>query len=183
MPSSPTTIDTPLSLLESRFIPEYLVDGNGTQAARRAGYTGTPQGVAVQASRLLRRPNVAHAIQLAEASRAAALALDREAQSPASVVPQLWIIDKLRENVERAMQSRPVFNRDGEPTGEYQYQGAVANKALELLGRAVGLFNDDDGAQGRGPVMNIERVEITLDHGDGPRVIDGDSREAGAPGQ
>jgi phage terminase small subunit len=183
MSKAPTTIETPLSLLESRFVPEYLVDGNGTQAAYRAGYTGTQQGVATQASRLLRRPNVAHAIQVAEAERAEALVAERDAQSPSSVVPQLWILDKLRENVERAMQVRPVLNRDGEHTGEYSYQGAVANKALELLGRAVRLFADDDGAQAHGPVLNIERVEIRLDHGKGPPVLDGASHDADDPAQ
>ena len=165
-----------LNLKQQRFVDEYLIDGNATQAAIRAGYASK---AATQAgSRLLRYEHVAVALQLAEAARADALVAERDAQSPASVVPQLWILDKLRENVERAMQVRPVLNRDGEPTGEYQYQGAVANKALELLGRAVHLFADDDGAQGRSPVMNIERVEIRLDHGKGPPVLDGASKEA-----
>ncbi len=53
-----------------------------------------------------------------------------------------WIIDRLVENTNRAMQVVQVLDRDGRPTGEYQYQGNVANKALELLGREKGMFNE-----------------------------------------
>jgi phage terminase small subunit len=170
-----------LNLKQQRFVDEYLVDGNATQAAIRAGYA--PRAATQAGSRLLTYEHVAVALQVKEAARAAALVAEREAQSPASVVPQLWILDKLRENVERAMQVRPVLNRDGEHTGEYAYQGAVANKALELLGRAVRLFADDDGASMHGPVTNIERVEIRLDHGTGPPVLDGASHDADDPAQ
>ena len=40
----------------------------------------------------------------------------------------------------------PVRDRDGNPTGEYVYEGAVANRALELLGKHLKLF-DGDGVQ------------------------------------
>ncbi len=33
-------------------------------------------------------------------------------------------------------------DRGGHLTGEHQYQGSVANKALELLGRHLGMFTD-----------------------------------------
>jgi phage terminase small subunit len=53
-----------------------------------------------------------------------------------------WIIGRLIENVDRAMQSEPVKDSKGVPTGEYTYQGNVANKALELLGKELGMFVD-----------------------------------------
>ena len=43
-------------------------------------------------------------------------------------VSKAWVIAKLVENVERAMQA--VRN----PTGDYTYQDNVANRALELIG-------------------------------------------------
>lgn len=58
-----------------------------------------------------------------------------------TAINKAWIIDRLVENVERAMQAEPVY-RDGVATGEYQYAGSVANKALELLGKEVGMFVD-----------------------------------------
>jgi hypothetical protein len=35
-----------------------------------------------------------------------------------------------------------VLDRDGKPTGEYRYDGNVANRALELLGKQQGMFID-----------------------------------------
>lgn len=51
-----------------------------------------------------------------------------------------WVIETLMENVARAMQTTEVKRADGTGTGEYQYQGNVANKALELLGKELGMF-------------------------------------------
>lgn len=56
-----------------------------------------------------------------------------------------WVLDTLVENVRRAMTAVPVMMKvDGElvPSGEYRYEGAVANKALELIGKELGMFID-----------------------------------------
>lgn len=39
-----------------------------------------------------------------------------------------------------ALQARPVRGKEGEEQGEYQYQGNVGNRALELLGNELGMF-------------------------------------------
>ena len=51
--------------MRERFVREYLVDRNGTQAAIRAGYS--PKTAAAQASRLLRDVKVQQAVQQREA--------------------------------------------------------------------------------------------------------------------
>ena len=57
-----------LTARQARFVNEYLIDLNGTQAVIRAGYrTRSPE---VHASRLLTRPLVAKAITAAQAARA-----------------------------------------------------------------------------------------------------------------
>src|SRR5438876_4609487 len=38
------------------------------------------------------------------------------------------------------MQHQPVTGANGEATGEYRYEGSVANRALELLGKELGMF-------------------------------------------
>jgi phage terminase small subunit len=53
-----------------------------------------------------------------------------------------WVIETLKENVARSMQAIEVKRADGTGTGEYQYQGSVANRALELLGKELGMFVD-----------------------------------------
>jgi hypothetical protein len=43
-------------------------------------------------------------------------------------VNKAWVMERLKETVERAMQAVPVLDCEGKPTGEYTYQGAVANR-------------------------------------------------------
>ncbi len=51
-----------------------------------------------------------------------------------------WVIQGLMENAQRALQRQAVLDDDGKPIGEYHYQGNVANRAFELLGRELGMF-------------------------------------------
>jgi hypothetical protein len=53
-----------------------------------------------------------------------------------------WIIGKLVENAERAMKLPRAREDDDEEGGEFTYQGSVANRALELLGKELGMFID-----------------------------------------
>lgn len=57
----------------------------------------------------------------------------------ATALTKEWVIKKLIENADRAMQAVPVTIK-GVPTGEYQYDGSTANRALELLGKELGMF-------------------------------------------
>jgi hypothetical protein len=40
------------------------------------------------------------------------------------------------------MQAEAHRDGNGKPIGEYSYNGAVANRALELLGKELGMFID-----------------------------------------
>ena len=51
-----------------------------------------------------------------------------------------WVLRKLIDNANRAMQAEPVMDSDGNPTGEYKYDGATANRSLELIGKEFGMF-------------------------------------------
>ena len=57
----------PLSTKQRRFVEEYLVDLNGTQAAIRAGYS--PRTARQIASENLSKPDIADAIAEAQAAR------------------------------------------------------------------------------------------------------------------
>lgn len=63
------------------------------------------------------------------------------------VITRQWVLERLVENANRAMQAAAPVGQDGQPSGEYRYEGSVANRALELLGKELGMF--------------IERVENT----------------------
>ena len=96
-----------------------------------AGYKATGNGAEALASRLSRNVKVRARLDelKAEAASRNALSVD-------------WVLAKLRENAERALQAVPVLDREGNETGEYQYQGAVANRALELIGKHLGMFEE-----------------------------------------
>lgn len=117
-----------LTAKQERFVQEYLLDLNATQAAIRAGYSAKTANE--QGARLLANVSVREAIEVA-----------KEDRSERTELTQDWVVSKLRENVERAMQAVPVMDKDG-PTGEFKYDGAVANRALELLGKHIGMFTD-----------------------------------------
>lgn len=50
-----------------------------------------------------------------------------------------WVMERLKQVAERCMQAEPVMV-NGEPTGEYKFDSAGANRALELIGRELRMF-------------------------------------------
>jgi phage terminase small subunit len=85
---------------------------------------------------------------LAKVSVAALVTRRRRELSEKTGLTAAWVLEGLRENKERAMQAEPVLDREGNPTGEYVYQGSVANRALELIGKQLGMFVDRVEVQG-----------------------------------
>ena len=71
-----------------------------------------------------------------------------------------WVIETLMENVARAMQAEEVKDSKGIGTGEYKYEGSVANRALELLGKEQGMFIDrkEVGRPGEFESMNADQL-------------------------
>ena len=108
---------------------EYLVDGNGTQAAIRAGYSAKSAQQA--GSALLRDPRVAEVLAAAQAGLSAQRELDAG-----------WVLISLREVVERCMQAVPVLDRSGRETGEWRFDAAGATRALGLIGKQLGMFTE-----------------------------------------
>ena len=69
------------------------------------------------------------------------------------------------ENVERAMEAIPVLDAAGNPTGKYVYNGNVANRALELLGKEQGMFVDrkEIGKPGAFDALDDEELERAIE--------------------
>lgn len=110
-----------------------IAKGTGQRDAyKAAGYSAANASAAdASASRLLSQDKIRARVQELK-SRAA----------DEVIVTKSWIIQKLVENLERALQAKPVLDAKGNPTGDYTYQGSVANRALELLGKERGMFID-----------------------------------------
>jgi hypothetical protein len=75
------------------------------------------------------------------------------------VLSRQWVIDKLIQNVDRAMEAEPVLDPKGNPTGEFKYNGNVANRALELLGKEIGMFVDRKEVAGPGAFSELNDEE------------------------
>ena len=117
-----------LTLMKQNFVNEYLLDLNATQAAIRAGYS--EHTARSQGQRLLTNVDVSSAIQEGYAKRAERVEIDAD-----------FVLNGFRENYLRAMQFRPVLDKDDKPIGEYVWSGQVANKALEMMGKHIGMFD------------------------------------------
>ena len=134
------------------FCDEYLIDLNGTQAAIRAGYS--PKTAKVIASENLTKPDVRAYIDraMAERSKRTGVNADRVLMELAKVafVNAADVIDAetatLRPDVTvddtAAIQSVKVktFGEDGI---EREIKLADKLKALELLGKHLGMFKDN----------------------------------------
>jgi hypothetical protein len=106
----------------------------GERSARAYVLCGYSEAGALQSgNRLLRKPDVASRIKELKAAVS-------ERQVEKIAVDRAWVVARLTENVQRAMQIETVRDREGNPIGEYTYEGGVANKALELLGREFEMF-------------------------------------------
>ena len=165
---------TILTAKQERFVEEYLIDLNATQAAIRAGYS--KNGAQVQGHRMLSNANVAEAIQSAKAER-----------SKRTEITQDYVLTNIVETLERCRQVRPVIRADGSPAmvetedGEmapaFKFDPANALKAAELLGKHLVMFTDkvdhtsSDGTMSPAQ-MTEEQVDARLAELEGKRAND-----------
>jgi hypothetical protein len=127
----------PLTPKREAFVLAYIKTGNASEAYRQAYNTNaSAKTIHEKASRLLAEGNVRARFEVLR-GKVTERAVEKTAISKA------WVIEKLVENVDRAMQAEPVRRSDGEEVpGAYVYNGSVANKALELIGKELGMFID-----------------------------------------
>lgn len=128
------------------------------QAYIDAGYS--EQGARASSSKLLTKPNIVSRIEEMKAN------IEKTVEVKVGI-SKSYVIAKLQENLERSLQNVPVLDREGNETGEYRYEGNVANKALELIGKELGMFQgrDKEGNPGdpnapKTVVMVVERPII-----------------------
>ena len=163
---------------QETFCLEYVKDRNGSRAYKAAGYKcGTPGSIAACTSQTLKKANIRLRILELDgnARQSAQKAEDRVAL--ARVIDKVWVVNTLVSNVDRSMQAEPVLDKDGQRTGEYQYQGNVANKGLELIGKHLGMFAEKNPLEGLLTGANVN-VSFYLPAKE-PRVINGNGHSNG----
>ena len=140
---------------QKEFVRQYLVDLNATQAAIRAGYS--VKTAYRQGADLLQKTSIREAIEKAQAKRA------RRVE-----VTQDYVLSNLVEVVERTMQRAPVLDRKGEQVTDeegravWTFDAKNANRALELLGKHLGIFTDKIRAEVSGPDGGPMASEIVV---------------------
>lgn len=142
-----------LSEQRQRFVDEYLIDLNGTQAAIRAGYS--VKTAQEQASRLLSNVMVQQAIAkaMAERSKRTGINQDRVVLELAKIafVKMTDIVDDhgrikgtATDDDLACIESIKYKESDNEFGGSVEREVKIGSKlkALELLGKHLGMWND-----------------------------------------
>ena len=96
-------------------------------ACKEAGYSGNRGNSSTHA----KKQSISKRVKEIQQER-----LDKFTLTPA------WVTERLVENVNRAMQIDAPKDEDGNPIGSFQYQGNVANRALELLAKSLGMLSE-----------------------------------------
>lgn len=135
-----------LSDKQQRFVDEYLIDLNATQAATRAGYSAHTANE--QGARLLAKVSVRAAVEEGKAKIAKKLEVTQE-----------YVLSTIVNTVERCRQSEMVTDRKGEPiltetpegglAAAYTFNAAGVLKGAELLGRHLGMFTEKHEITGK----------------------------------
>lgn len=134
---------------QSRFVEEYLKDSNATQAAIRAGYS--EKRASEIGHQQLQKTGVRQAIEKGLAEKSKRCQVDAD-----------WVLMNLKQVVERCMQTEPVLDSAGQPTGEYRFDSRGATRGLELIGKHIGMFRDKLELTGKdGGPINSETVQMT----------------------
>ena len=160
--------NTKLTNKQKMFIQEYLVDLNASAAARRAGYSARTSNRA--ASENLRRPHVQAALQEALKEREKRLEVTQD-----MVVKQLAKVafHDLKDVVTWENGRITIRNSDevdgtvlqeiSETLSEYGTSKKVKlndrMKALELLGKHLGMFTDNVNLSGKVGVEIVDDIE------------------------
>ncbi|MBP6018786.1 MAG: terminase small subunit [Burkholderiaceae bacterium] len=145
---------------QQRFVEEYLIDLNATQAAIRAGYS--PRSAKQHADAMLAKPHIAAAVAAAQASRSERIEVDIDYVVKRMVeIDQMDVLDIMND----AMELKPVSQwpkvwrqylsgfdlaemfegrgNDRELVGilkKIKWPDKIKN--LELLGRHLGMFKE-----------------------------------------
>lgn len=159
-----------MTLKQERFVEEYLIDLNATQAAIRAGYS--PKTANEQGARLLAKVSIQAAVSKAQAerSRRTGINQDRVLLELAKVafLNPVDVIDMdgatIRGEANRddtaciaSVKVKTIPTDDGQIT-EREVKVYDKLKALELLGKHLGMFTDKVKVDGAVPVVLYDDI-------------------------
>lgn len=139
---------------QQRFVEEYLIDLNATQAAIRAGYSEKTAYAVGHEN--LKKPEIAKALSAARGER-----------SQRTEITADYVLSTILETVERCKQAAPVLDKtgnqvmveteDGELAPAYTFDSKAVLRGCELLGKHLALFTDKHELTGKdGGPLEVE---------------------------
>lgn len=122
---------------QEAFCLAYIETGNASEAYRRAYNAAKMKDKTIweRASNLMANSKVTARVEELRAAVTSKAVKKLE-------ISKEWVLEQLVENVKMAKQAEPVYDNDGNPIGEYKQNLAAGNKALELIGKELGMFVD-----------------------------------------
>jgi phage terminase small subunit len=149
---------------QKKFVEEYLIDLNATQAAIRAGYS--PNRASEQAHQLLQKTTVQKAIAnaMAKRSKRTGVTQDRVVRELAKIafLDMTQVVDsygRIKDDAapeDRAcIESIKYKSSSGDQGKSVEREVKVASKlkALELLGKHLGMYSDKLSIEGAVPIV------------------------------
>ena len=130
---------------QARFVEEYMVDLNATQAAIRAGYA--PKSADAEGGRQLGKVRVKAAIATLQAARMAKTEMDAE-----------YVLSRIRTVITESL-------------SEERHNPQAALKGLELLGRHMAMFTDKVVSRTTIEGMTDEQIADRLAQHDKPKLV------------
>jgi phage terminase small subunit len=151
-----------LSIEQTLFLTEYRKTRNATKAAFACGAPG--KNASAEGRKMMEDPEIK-----------LALIQDAEKMRKQCDVDEEFIINALKDNLERAMAAEEILTSKGSSTGKFRYNGQVANRTLELLGKHIGMFKDIE------PQTNTNTgPTILIVNPDGRKILQVESQGASA---
>lgn len=149
-----------LTQKQQRFVEEYLVDLNATQAAIRAGYSA--KTAASIGEENLRKPDIPRAIEEAKKTRSERTAIDQD-----------YVLRAIVDTIERCAQARPVLDRNGDPVmvempdgkraPAYVFDAQAVLRGADLLAKHIGLYREDNLQRSGVRSLSDEELEAALE--------------------
>lgn len=153
-----------LNAKQQRFVDEYLIDLNATQAAIRAGYS--PKGINKRITRMMANEGISEAIakRMAEKESELIASQDEVLQTLTAVMRRekkeiIVSSQRIRKSYYDEQGRKCVDETEVPVCVEIDTKISDVNKAAELLGKRYGLFTDKVNVEGGAKVVIVDDLD------------------------
>ena len=115
------------------FVNDYMISQNATESYQKV-YGCTEDAARKAGSRLLTNVDIKSEIVRRQDE------INKKVEEDTGVSVK-WVLENLKTVAERCMEPEPMMDKDGQII-EYRFDSSGANKALETIGKHLGMFKE-----------------------------------------